>query len=145
RPRPAPAASAGGRGSNRRGSSIGMSVPGASIQIPLTVTVSVGTPVATGPARSSPRGGGDVPHSDSAEIDDGNEAVAEDYRDRGGYRADFLGEDAVVALPMVDRNRADVLKIDADESGGNELRYEHFSVVMSSSRRMCFFSAVNID
>src|SRR5882757_3440225 len=62
----------------------------ASITIPLTVTVSLGdaaAPVAQRlravPSLSADAGGGAV---------EGEEAVAEDYRDRGGYQPEFLGD-----------------------------------------------------
>ena len=38
-----------------------------------------------------------------------------------------------------------MLKYDNSGAADTVLRYEHYSVVMSKSRRMCFFSAVNID
>ena len=38
-----------------------------------------------------------------------------------------------------------MLEFAIDGKSETELRYEHYSVVMSQSRRMCFFSAVNID
>ena len=74
----------------------------------------------------------------------GDEAVAEDYRDREGYKADFLGKDKI-DLPSVERNVSDVLHFPFNGKAETELRYEHYSVVMSRSRRMCFFSAVNIN
>ena len=75
-----------------------------------------------------------------------DEAVAADYRDRGGYQADFLGKGKLeVDLPSVERDADDVLDFEVNGKAETELRYEHYSVVMSRSRRMCFFSAVNID
>jgi endonuclease G len=71
------------------------------------------------------------------------EAPATDYRNRKGYRPDFLSE--IVPLPTVIGRPDDVLTFDYDGRREQELRYEHFSVVMSRSRRLCFFSAVNID
>jgi endonuclease G len=73
-----------------------------------------------------------------------SEGVPADYTDREGYRSDFLGEGNEVELPgLAPGLQADVLKF----GGGSEhvLRYEHYSVVMSRSRRLCFYSAVNID
>jgi endonuclease G len=116
----------------------------ASITIPLTVTVSLGdgaAPVArrlrAAPSLSADAGGGAV---------EGEEAVAEDYRDRGGYQPEFLGDGKMkVDLPSVERAADDVLDFQIDGKSESELRYEHYSVTMSRSRRMCFFSAVNID
>lgn len=70
------------------------------------------------------------------------EGVPEDYADRTGYDTQFLGVD--VSLPVVG-NTADVLTYPWNGGTERELRYEHFSVVMSRSRRLCIFSAVNID
>jgi endonuclease G len=70
------------------------------------------------------------------------EARPADYVDRRGYDREFLA--TAVPLPaLVDA--ADVLRFPWEGRDEHELRYEHFSVVMSRSRRMCFFSAVNID
>src|SRR5262249_47359320 len=66
----------------------------------------------------------------------------EDYRDRQGYQADFVGLD--VPLPRVTPD-TDVLTFDEDGRTEHVLRYQHFSVVMSRSRRLCYFSAANID
>jgi endonuclease G len=117
----------------------------ASVTIPLTVTVSLGNVSGRGAAPQRYRG---LPAlaDDSGGVVDGEEAVAEDYRDRGGYQADFLGDGKLaVALPAVQRDADDILDFQFNGETETELRYEHYSVVMSRSRRMCFFSAVNID
>ncbi len=63
--------------------------------------------------------------------------------DRTGYAADFLG-DLVVSLPEPGADRLDdVLPVDGKDDG--RLDYLHFSVVMSRSRRIAMFTAVNID
>jgi endonuclease G len=70
------------------------------------------------------------------------ETTVADYADRGGYDAGFLGTE--VPLPrLVDET--DVLTFPLDGVAQRELKYEHFSVVMSRKRRLCFLSAVNID
>jgi endonuclease G, mitochondrial len=139
---------------------------GASVSIPLTITVSLGEvlpaarPRLRRPGASNGYGNGHG-HGDGHDGDPGNghghgdgdgaldgdelapEAVAADYRDRAGYRPDFLGAaGALVALPQVVRDAGDVLVFG---DGETELKYEHFSVVMSASRRLCRFSACNID
>lgn len=79
------------------------------------------------------------------------EARPEDYADRVGYIPGFLNNEheniPEVPLPkVVDKKKADdVLYYDHDGKKDHVLRYEHFSVVMSISRRLCFFSAVNIN
>lgn len=66
-----------------------------------------------------------------------------DYDDREGYAADFLGTAARIALPRLSATqRQDAAKV---HGGGVELKYLHFSVIQSKKRRMCFFSACNID
>ena len=114
-----------------------------SITIPLTVTVSLGDAFAPTarrgramPAVTAGAGDGMV---------EGEEGRVEDYSDREGYQADFLGDDMTVELPAVQRAADDVLDFQIDGKSGTVLKYEHYSVVMCRSRRMCFFSAVNID
>jgi endonuclease G len=70
------------------------------------------------------------------------EARVEDYVDRAGYDPRFLGDD--VPLPRM-LDMSDVLSFQLDGAGQQVLKYEHFSVVMSRSRRLCLLSAVNID
>jgi endonuclease G len=73
------------------------------------------------------------------------EARAEDYSDRAGFDPDFLGPGLRVELP-VKIDGADLLTYeDVDGTTRSELRYTHFSVAMSVSRRLCLWSAVNID
>ena len=117
---------------------------GASLTIPLTVNISLGDLAglaahgrywtSAAPAASEP-----------AEFIAETEAVASDYRDRRGYNPAFLGERLAVDLPSLNRNADDMLDFEFDGASETELRYEHFSVVMSRSRRMCFLSACNID
>lgn len=73
------------------------------------------------------------------------EARVEDYSDREGFDPDFLGPEVRVELP-VKVDEADLLTFeDPDGTSRSDLRYTHFSVAMSVSRRLCFWSAVNID
>lgn len=67
-----------------------------------------------------------------------------DFAGRGGYDPGFLsGWD--VRLPVATGDRAaDMLSVRRGGSGV-ELKYEHFSVVMSKSRRMPMLTAANID
>jgi endonuclease G, mitochondrial len=69
------------------------------------------------------------------------EAKVSDYKDRKGYQPDFMGEEFEVPLPELTENEEDAFEFE----GSSELKYKNFSVVMSKSRRMCRFSAVNID
>ena len=43
------------------------------------------------------------------------------------------------------KNASEVLTFPWNGATGQELQYQHFSVVMSRTRRLCLFSAVNID
>jgi endonuclease G, mitochondrial len=70
--------------------------------------------------------------------------TAEDYADRAGYQSDFLGIDVPPPAPR-DPIREDVVTV--GDPGGERatlLLYAHFSVCMSRSRRMCFFTACNV-
>jgi endonuclease G, mitochondrial len=118
----------------------------ASVTIPLTVTVSLGNLSGSTAVPQRYRPPPVTLADDSGGMVDGDEAVAEDYRDRAGYQSDFLGKDKMtVDLPSVERDADDVLDFQFNGKADTELRYEHYSVMMSRSRRMCFVSAVNID
>ncbi len=117
----------------------------ASLTIPLTVTVSIGDTREHAPVPPRYRVSAVATIDDSMDSTDDVESVAADYRDRGGYQKDFLGRNFAVATPTVERDASDVLEFELEGKSDTELRYEHYSVVMSRSRRMCFFSAVNID
>ncbi|WP_181832672.1 DNA/RNA non-specific endonuclease [Bosea caraganae] len=114
----------------------------ASLTIPLTITVSLGGQAGLEPPARRWSGAPTEPDDGGGESG-GEEARPEDYRDREGYAADFLGE--TVPLPKVERAASDVLTYDNEGQQDSVLRYEHYSVVMSRSRRLCFFSATNID
>src|SRR5262245_11517298 len=70
------------------------------------------------------------------------EGVPGDYVGRLGYERAFIGHD--VPLPVV-VDPQDVLTFPWEGATEFELKYEHFSVVMSRSRRLCLFSAANLD
>jgi DNA/RNA endonuclease G (NUC1)/V8-like Glu-specific endopeptidase len=117
--------------------------------IPIHVTVDVGLPVVGG---DGSRAGGDAMAARVAaardEADDDlvlSEAAPEDYADRQGYDQDFIGHGNIVSLPQVTKGKSDVLTFDLEGEHQQVLKYEHFSVLMSKSRRLCRYSAVNID
>ena len=67
------------------------------------------------------------------------------YETRDGYRADFLGAGLPEApLPEVVRSD-DVREVTWHGQLLRAMPYRHFSVVMSTARRMCYVSACNID
>lgn len=86
----------------------------------------------------------DVDFGDNDEILE-TEARVEDYADRDGYNKAFLGEDFEVPLPELTANTSDIVTFELDGETHSVLKYRHFSVVMSRSRRLCRFSACNID
>ncbi|MET0828447.1 MAG: DNA/RNA non-specific endonuclease, partial [Microbacterium sp.] len=129
--------------------SAGGSSATATYLLPLSITVEIGEPqradgsgtLAPGTTVGVGAGVGDGSGADEVLV----EGVPEDYIDREGYEDTFLGEDPAVPLPTVTRDPDDVLTFEFDGHDEHVLRYEHFSVVMSASRRLCLFSAVNID
>lgn len=117
----------------------------ASVTIPLTVSISLGAE----PARGTSGRGKAYPTRSAAPVADDfideTEAVPADYRNRAGYDPAFLGRRFSVDIPAVNRDSDDVLEFEFEGETQTALRYEHFSVIMSRSRRMCFLSACNID
>jgi len=93
----------------------------------------VPSPVSPSPGRRPPVSTVDEPFT---------EARPADYVGRPGYAPGFLG--VPVPLPEV-TNSGDVLTFEWNGREERELTYQHFSVVMSRSRRLCALSAVNID
>jgi hypothetical protein len=70
----------------------------------------------------------------------------EDYDDRNGYLADFLGEDSDFLVPLpLPKDKGDLVQVErAPKERLFELRYQNFSVIMSRSRRFCCLTSVNI-
>ena len=112
-------------------------------EIPLTVTINVGNPrrsVSAAASRARPTSeSDDLGFSDELFV----EGRVEDYSDREGYKEKFLGSKHVVPLPTLPD--ADVVTFTDENGSSSVLRYEHFSVAMKRSRRMCFYSAGNIN
>jgi endonuclease G len=73
----------------------------------------------------------------------------EDYRDREGYNERFLGRSRWLRVPLPALSAAmldDAVQVSDDLGLASRLlRYTHFSLVMSRSRRLAFYVAVNID
>jgi endonuclease G len=108
------------------------------IPVNLTVTVGAAQTIATATVAARPARTGPV----ADEIDAGSEVPVSSYADREGYQEAFFGAKFVVSPPEVVRDASDVLVFGADQ---RVLHYEHFSVQMSKRRRMCRWSACNID
>lgn len=74
----------------------------------------------------------------------GEAPTAASLAGRDGYRPEFLGSGRRVRLPILSSAQEE----DAVPVPGRSdfvLAYTHFSVVMCQSRRVCYFTAVNID
>lgn len=75
-----------------------------------------------------------------------SDAAVAALREREGYDDTFIkpGDPAfTIPLPAItDAAPGDIAMLD---EGGDELKYLHFSVKMNVARRLCYFSAVNID
>ena len=85
---------------------------------------------------------GDDVDDDLIEI---TEARPEDYLDRDGYDPQFLGAPFAVPLPVLTRDQDDTVTYEFDGRTREVLDYRHFSVLMSRKRRMCRFSACNLN
>ncbi|AWN55215.1 hypothetical protein [Methylobacterium sp. 17Sr1-1] len=84
------------------------------VSLPLRLSVSLG-PASVETTRPAPAA---------------SEAVAREYRDRDGYRADILGPGFAVPLPRVTRAAGDVLTVDDGIGEASVLHDQHVSVVM---------------
>lgn len=70
------------------------------------------------------------------------ETAAEEFEGRGGYDPNFLDGFAITLPQAAGAAKNDMLVIGGSEV---ELKYMHFSVIMSVKRRMPMLTAVNID
>jgi endonuclease G len=68
---------------------------------------------------------------------------AEDLADREGYDEDFLTGWKVPMPKLTGATAKDLRRLPGNR--GHELKYTHFSVVLSATRRMPIYTAVNID
>lgn len=123
-------------GSSSMSSSVKVSNGVVTLTIPLTLTVSLGTPVldtedVAGASGMSTRSGGFVE----------NDAPDPDYTNRRGYNPSFLGFSVPLPrlMPSI-KNQAFKLR-----DGSNELKYFHYSVILNEARLLAFVSAVNFD
>lgn len=122
-----------------------------SFSVPLTITVSLGTPVATAGAPVAPGTttvDAGVPAPDvvapsslqAVEVD-------QDWTSRAGYDQDFL--EIRVPLPKLSRSQQ-ARTVEVPEQyrvGGlkHVLAYHHYSVAMNAERRFAWYSAANVD
>ncbi len=115
-------------------------VSGARIDVPLSITLTPTPSVSLGEQSV-------VRLSDDGFNEIETEAKAADYEDREGFKESFIGAGMKVPLPKItdQKRKKDILFYQNRGKKDFVLRYEHFSVVMSKSRRLCFFSAANIN
>ena len=64
------------------------------------------------------------------------------YKNRNGYNLKFL--EKIIPLPNISNKLANDI-VTLKNSNDSELKYTNFSLVMSKSRKLPFFTAVNID
>lgn len=117
-------------------------------EVPLTISVRLGPsgPVSATPVDvvgAVPTRPGPEPDEDKDEDEVFAEGKVEDYSGREGYATDFL-DGAEVPLPKINKT-TDLLTFEDNGHPEHVLRYQHFSVIMNAKRRMCYYSAVNIN
>ena len=104
------------------------------LTVPVTITVRVGDPAAAAPPRPEP-----VDLDEAISIDP-------DYTTRNGYDADFLG--LPVPLPVLTAAQRSETATNTQARPGRDdvvLDSHHYSVVVHRTRRIAWFTAVNID
>jgi endonuclease G len=65
------------------------------------------------------------------------------YRGASGYNEGFLGEDFIVPVPTLKQDKESDVAV--TKEGSKLLDYTHFSIAMSMTRRLAFYTAANID
>lgn len=69
----------------------------------------------------------------------------EDFSTRQGYEPGFI-PGFMVPLPKLDRGHTPARNLQAKPADDpHELAYHHFSIVMNAERRLCYFTACNVD
>jgi len=94
-----------------------------------------------GPSRGDVRGASD-PDDELEGTPTRGVTPAQALAGRTGYRSDFI-EEFPIALPSASKWARDIAPV-ADRSDGI-LPYTHFSLMISKSRRLALFAAVNVD
>ncbi len=108
------------------------------LQIPITVSVSINSPVA----------GPQVTATESMEAIEEGVVIDQDYSTRPGYNPNFL-EGLSVPLPKISatmKKDTAVVSVEDQKHGDPfELTYFNYSVYMNKKRRTAWFSAANVD
>lgn len=90
-------------------------------------------------------------HSFLSSADEERRMTVDDYEGREGYSEKFLGSGASLHVPLPELSPSqldDAVYVEGAHGRGLSryvLDYTHFSVVMCKSRRLAYFTAVNID
>lgn len=119
-----------------------------SFLVPLSVTVLLGEPFRAGAVPGMTSGPAGPPAAGVGADETGDlfvETRVEDYSDRAGFLPAFLGDGLEVPLPTVTADLDDVLTFELAGERQQLLKYEHFSVLMGTRRKLLRWSAANID
>lgn len=115
-------------------------------EIPLTISVKLGDinphTIELYPATQKVLGYADAVNSQGEAI-----TIDRNYQNRNGYNPNFLTGNSI-PLPKLNSSQIELAARKNEIVEGEdpyELKYQHFSIVMNSLRRMAFFTAVNID
>ena len=121
---------------------------GASISIPLTITITLGDGASLQPLGVQIAGAG-VPAARPGAERGGTIAIDRDYSNRNGYQTAFLGTGVrTVSLPRLSPTLRRLAAPNAQPRAGDTaylLRYQNFSIAMNARRKLAFFCASNID
>ena len=134
-------------------SNVGMKSPQAKrnvfkTTIPIHITIELGEQTNSNVSGVGLRTPPSIPAASFAVEDDLQEiteARPEDYHDRNGYDPEFLSQGFIVPLPELTADQEDIVTHEVDGTVLEVLDYRHFSVLMGRQRRMCRYSACNID
>lgn len=151
-PSPGPDSNAG---IGRDGLSVSVASDGTTTwRIPLSVSVRLGGPgpvtATDGMSRDATTMSPGAAAAAAGVVTGGGEArleLDENYANRGGYEADFLGSVSIPLPTLSAANKRAAAKNKERKPGDDphELKYEHFSLVMNGKRRLAFYTATNID
>jgi DNA/RNA endonuclease G (NUC1) len=112
------------------------------IQVPLQITLRFGACAGQTTAQPGPFGVPSFGSGPPVHIDP-------DYSTREGFDEEFLGAGPARVVPprLTAAQRQDSFQLTNADPGNDpaELKYHHFSVALSRSRRLAFWTAVNID
>ncbi len=116
-----------------------------SIQVPLNITISLGTSSTSGQTVIVPSA--TQPSSQQIGVE---EVISIDpnYSNRQGYNPNFLGNGSqAVPLPKLSSEMIAKAAVNKAATGEDKyvLPYHHFSIVLNKERRLAFYTAVNID